>query len=156
MVGGYLTFQGIEGKGKWAGSAVEDVLPVTLQTGDDRVERPEGIEPRVVEAHAIVGGLEETWPAVLGYNRVTARPDAQRAGPGRRGRAAGLPRGREWPDDRLHHGLRATLVPAAVRAVAGLLSASGSRWSAGRPGAHRPPLLLSAGEAERYTSSWSC
>ena len=77
MVGGYLTFQGIEGKGKWAGSAVEDVLPVTLQTGDDRVERPEGIPPRVVGEHAIVAGLDEEWPLVLGYNRVTARPDAQ-------------------------------------------------------------------------------
>jgi uncharacterized membrane protein len=77
MVGGYLTFQGIEGKGKWAGSAVEDVLPVTLQTGDDRVERPEGIAPHLVGEHAIVSGLEAEWPLVLGYNRVTARPDAQ-------------------------------------------------------------------------------
>jgi uncharacterized membrane protein len=77
MVGGYLTFQGIEGKGRWAGSAVEDVLPVTLQTGDDRVERPEGIAPRVVGEHAIVAGLEGQWPLVLGYNRVAARPDAQ-------------------------------------------------------------------------------
>jgi uncharacterized membrane protein len=76
MVGGYLTFQGIEGKGKWAGSPVEDVLPVTLQAGDDRVERPEGIEPRVVGAHQIVAGLEGSWPVVLGYNRVRARPDA--------------------------------------------------------------------------------
>jgi uncharacterized membrane protein len=77
MVGGYLTFQGIEGKGKWAGSPVEEVLPVTLRTGDDRVERPEGIAPRVVADHPILAGLEATWPAVLGYNRVTARPDAQ-------------------------------------------------------------------------------
>jgi uncharacterized membrane protein len=77
MVGGYLTFQGIEGKGRWAGSAVEDVLPVTLQTVDDRVERPEGIAPRVVAGHEIVAGLGVTWPDVLGYNRVTARPDAQ-------------------------------------------------------------------------------
>jgi uncharacterized membrane protein len=77
MVGGYLTFQGIEGKGRWAGSPVEDVLPVTLQTGDDRVERPEGIQPERIADHPIVDGLEMTWPAVLGYNRVTARPEAQ-------------------------------------------------------------------------------
>jgi uncharacterized membrane protein len=76
MVGGYLTFQGIEGKGRWAGSPVEEVLPVTLQTGDDRVERPEGIGPRIVAEHPIVAGLEADWPNVLGYNRVTARPDA--------------------------------------------------------------------------------
>jgi uncharacterized membrane protein len=77
MVGGYLTFQGIEGKGRWAGTAVEDVLPVTLQVADDRVERPEGIEPRAVADHPIMSGLEQRWPAVLGYNRVSARPDAQ-------------------------------------------------------------------------------
>jgi uncharacterized membrane protein len=77
MVGGYLTFQGIEGKGRWAGTPVEDVLPVTLQTVDDRVERPEGIEPRVVAAHPVVDGLEAAWPAVLGYNRVTPREDSQ-------------------------------------------------------------------------------
>lgn len=76
MVGGYLTFQGIEGKGRWAGSAVEDVLPVTLQSVDDRIERPEGIAPRVVADHSIVAGLDERWPLVLGYNRVAARPDA--------------------------------------------------------------------------------
>jgi uncharacterized membrane protein len=77
MVGGYLTFQGIEGKGKWAGSPVESVLPVTLQTGDDRVERPEGVEPRVVGDHPITAGLDERWPVVLGYNRVTARAEAE-------------------------------------------------------------------------------
>jgi uncharacterized membrane protein len=77
MVGGYLTFQGIEGKGRWAGTPVEDVLPVTLQTGDDRVERPEGVEPRAVAEHPIVAGVGGAWPAVLGYNRVTPRPDAQ-------------------------------------------------------------------------------
>jgi uncharacterized membrane protein len=77
MVGGYLTFQGIEGKGRWAGSAVEDVLPVTLQSGDDRVERPEGVAPRLVAAHPIVSDLDDVWPLVLGYNRVAARPDSQ-------------------------------------------------------------------------------
>jgi uncharacterized membrane protein len=77
MVGGYLTFQGIEGKGRWAGSPVEDVLPVTLQTGDDRVERPEGVGARVVAEHPIVRELEREWPLVLGYNRVTARPEAE-------------------------------------------------------------------------------
>jgi len=77
MVGGYLTFQGIEGKGRWAGTPVEDVLPVTLQQVDDRVERPEGIRPHTVAAHPIIAGLDDAWPAVLGYNRVTPRSDAQ-------------------------------------------------------------------------------
>jgi uncharacterized membrane protein len=77
MVGGYLTFSGIEGKGRYAGTAVEDALPVLIQPIDDRVERPEGVVPRLVDAdHRIVAGLPETWPALLGYNRLTARPEA--------------------------------------------------------------------------------
>ena len=76
MVGGYLTFQGIEGKGRWAGTDVEAVLPVTLQTVDDRVERPDGVAPRVVAEHPTVRGIDAEWPVVLGYNRVTARPEA--------------------------------------------------------------------------------
>src|SRR5262245_10946271 len=47
MVGGYLTFQGIDAKGRYAGSAVEEALPVTLHYHDDRVEAPEGVAPRV-------------------------------------------------------------------------------------------------------------
>jgi uncharacterized membrane protein len=77
MVGGYLTFQGIDGKARWAGTPVEAALPVTMQATDDRVESPAGIEP-VVRAidHPIVSGLAGRWPALLGYNRVLPRPDA--------------------------------------------------------------------------------
>jgi uncharacterized membrane protein len=77
MVGGYLTFQGIEGKGRYAGSAVEEALPVTMSPYDDRVELPEGVSPTVTAPdHALAAGLPETWPAILGYNRLTARPGA--------------------------------------------------------------------------------
>lgn len=77
MVGGYLTFQGIEGKARYAGSPVEDALPVRLLTGDDRVEAPEGVQPVVRLAdHPIVAGLDGTWPQLLGYNRIVARPNA--------------------------------------------------------------------------------
>ena len=77
MVGGYLTFQGIDGKARYAGSPVEEALPVTLQTGDDRIEAPAGTQP-VVHApeHPILEGLPEAWPMLLGYNRVTTKPDA--------------------------------------------------------------------------------
>jgi uncharacterized membrane protein len=78
MIGGYLTFQGIDAKGRYAGSPVEEALPITMQTVDDRVEAPEGTEPRVLMAdHPIVAGLPETWPRLLGYNRLTARTGAQ-------------------------------------------------------------------------------
>lgn len=77
MIGGYLTFQGIDAKGRYAGSPVEEALPVTMLTGDDRVEAPEGVEPRVtLPEHPIVSGLPESWPRLLGYNRLTARDGA--------------------------------------------------------------------------------
>lgn len=77
MVGGYLTFQGIDAKGQYAGSAAEEALPVTLMRADDRVETPQGIAPRVTDAsHPIAAGLEGDWPDLLGYNRVSAKPGA--------------------------------------------------------------------------------
>jgi uncharacterized membrane protein len=77
MVGGYLTFQGIDARARYAGTAVEAALPVTLLTVDDRVEVPEGAAPRVhTAAHPIVAGIDGEWPNLLGYNRLIARPDA--------------------------------------------------------------------------------
>jgi uncharacterized membrane protein len=77
MVGGYMTFQGIEGKANYHGSPVEDVLPVTLFSGDDRSERPEGVVPEVVKAdHPVVRNLPKDWPFFLGYSRSTVRPEA--------------------------------------------------------------------------------
>jgi uncharacterized membrane protein len=77
MVGGYLTFQGIEGKGRYAGSPVEDALPVLISPFDDRVERPEGVTPTVsAPNHPLADGLPAIWPEILGYNRLTPRPEA--------------------------------------------------------------------------------
>ncbi len=77
MVGGYLTFQGIDAKGQYAGSPIEEALPVTIEKGDDRVETPQGIEPSVEAGdHPIVAGLEPNWPILLGYNRIAAKPGA--------------------------------------------------------------------------------
>ena len=76
MVGGYMTFQGIEAKAKYAGTPVEDALPVAISQNDDRIEVPQGVVPMVSDTeHAIVSGLEGDWPALLGYNRVTPKPD---------------------------------------------------------------------------------
>lgn len=75
MVGGYLTFQGIDAKGQYAGSPIEEALPVTIEKGDDRVETPQGVGPVVTDpAHPIVAGLETNWPILLGYNRIAAKP----------------------------------------------------------------------------------
>ncbi len=78
MIGGYLTFQGIEGRARYGGTPIERALPVTLQIGDDRVEVPQGETPRRLKTdHPIVGGLPSTWPTLLGYNRIIARPEAE-------------------------------------------------------------------------------
>lgn len=78
MVGGYLTFQGIDGKAQYAGTAIEDVLPVTMMRHDDRVECPQGVTPQVQDQdHPIVRALTPSWPDLLGYNRVTPKPDAK-------------------------------------------------------------------------------
>ena len=77
MIGGYLTFQGIEAKARWAGTPVEEALPVTLLPGDDRVESPAGSSPVVRQLdHPIVAGLPNAWPGLLGYNRVLPRDGA--------------------------------------------------------------------------------
>jgi uncharacterized membrane protein len=77
MIGGYLTFQGIDGKGRYAGTPIEDALPVTLSPYDDRVEAPQGARPRLLQAaHPIARGLPAEWPQLLGYNRVRPKDGA--------------------------------------------------------------------------------
>ena len=78
MVGGYLTFAGIEGKARWAGTPVEEALPVRISTADDRVESPAGTSPLVrLPGHGIVSGLPAEWPDLLGYNRVSPKAAAE-------------------------------------------------------------------------------
>jgi len=73
MIGGYMSFQGIEGKASYRNTAIEQILPVELAPGDDRVERSAGVNPVVTQpSHQIVSGLDDRWPNVLGYNQVTA------------------------------------------------------------------------------------
>lgn len=75
MIGGYLSFQGINGKANYKDTPIETALPVTMQSYDDRVERSDGVTPVVSEgSHTIVDGLPGEWPALLGYNRVV--PDS--------------------------------------------------------------------------------
>lgn len=76
MVGGYLSFMGIEGKANYKNTVLADVLPVTMLDGDDRVEKPEGVSPETVAEHPITEGMEK-WPPFLGYNRFSAKEDAK-------------------------------------------------------------------------------
>jgi len=78
MIGGYLSFAGIEGKARYHGTPVEAALPVLISNVDDRVECPQGVVPEPVATdHPVLHGVPEPWPAVLGYNRVTAREGAE-------------------------------------------------------------------------------
>ena len=73
MCGGYLSFSGIYGSARYAGTPIEAVLPVDIARYDDRIEAPQGARVMVCDPnHPIVDGLAaEQWPALLGYNEVT-------------------------------------------------------------------------------------
>lgn len=74
MVGGYLSFQGIEAKANYRSTALAPVLPVILEVGDDREETPQGVQPRVLAPHAATAGVPTTLPHILGYQRFQPRP----------------------------------------------------------------------------------
>jgi uncharacterized membrane protein len=77
MVGGYLSFTGIDGRARYAESPLAAVLPVEMLDHDDRVEVPQGVTPEVTATgHAAIGGVGEEWPRLLGYNRLRAKDDA--------------------------------------------------------------------------------
>ncbi|MCU1583297.1 MAG: hypothetical protein QOK46_403 [Microbacteriaceae bacterium] len=74
MVGGYMSFSGYEGRARFGLTPLAEILPVSMMTGDDRLELPEGVVPTVVSGHEIVTGLPEQWPYFLGYNKFEAKP----------------------------------------------------------------------------------
>ncbi|QND60915.1 glutamine amidotransferase [Mesorhizobium huakuii] len=75
MIGGYFSFQGIDGKARWHRTAVEDALPVTCLPNDDRLEIPEGFRPEIIgpRDHPLFAGIDGEWPILLGANEVVAR-----------------------------------------------------------------------------------
>lgn len=69
MMGGYMSFQGIDGKSKYAHTAIADILPIKMMETDDRYEAPEGITPVITQdSHPILEGVSKEWPHFLGYN----------------------------------------------------------------------------------------
>ena len=78
MVGGYMSFAGIDGKAGYSKTRLQDVLPVTVSASDDRIERPTGVVPTLhIPDHPTVTGITGPWPSLLGYNRLTPRPQSQ-------------------------------------------------------------------------------
>ena len=77
MVGGYLTFSGVDAKGRWGKTAVQDILPVKVLDIDDRCEHCEGVAPVVVKPHKALEKISGTWPRFLGYNKTELLPGSE-------------------------------------------------------------------------------
>ena len=76
MIGGYMSFSGIDAKARYGVTAIGDILPVAILNVDDRVEVPQGVTPRTVnESHPIMSGLGE-WPHFLGYNKTVIKTES--------------------------------------------------------------------------------
>ena len=77
MCGGYYSFAGIGASAKYYRTAVEEILPVSIHTFDDRVEIPEGVVPVVLRhEHPVVRGIQGSWPALLGLNELVLKDGA--------------------------------------------------------------------------------
>ena len=75
MIGGYLSFTGIDAKARYGQTAIADVLPVKMLDIDDRNETPKGVVPEIlIKDHPALEGVESNWPRFLGYNRTVAKP----------------------------------------------------------------------------------
>jgi uncharacterized membrane protein len=79
MVGGYLSFAGLNGIARWGGTEIETLLPVAIARTDDRAEIVQGFRFDLVQPdHPIVAGLpwsSATW-TLCGYNKVTLKSGA--------------------------------------------------------------------------------
>jgi uncharacterized membrane protein len=77
MVGGWMSFAGIDGKAKYHDSFLEEALPVTCLPYDDRKERPEGVTPTIEQpGHPVLANVPAEWPYFLGYNKVMTKAEA--------------------------------------------------------------------------------
>jgi uncharacterized membrane protein len=106
MIGGYMSFSGIDGRARYGMSPLADVLPVRMLPYDDRIEISDGLKADVdAPDHPVLGGTPPEWPPLLGYNKFVAKSDATvvaRCGDdpllvvGGYGRAARSPSPRTW------------------------------------------------------------
>jgi uncharacterized membrane protein len=78
MIGGYMSFAGIENKARFHDTELEEMMPVEILDHDDRVEVPQGFCPHAVESgHPILKGLPAVFPTMLFYNKTILKPGAQ-------------------------------------------------------------------------------
>lgn len=75
MIGGWESFHGKAGE--YAGSAIEEALPVVCMRSDDRVNYCQGLVLEAQGNHPILSGIDFSEPPVVcGYNRVTPKSDS--------------------------------------------------------------------------------
>ena len=80
MIGGYFSFQGIDGRARWRRTPVEEVLPVECLPYDDRIEVPEGFVAELAPeaaGHPIFRGIPQPLPLLLGANEVVAKASGE-------------------------------------------------------------------------------
>lgn len=71
MIGGYMSFAGINCCARYNMTPLRDVIPVKIMNYDDRMDTPEGVSPEIVNPdHPILKGVKGPWPRYLGYNYV--------------------------------------------------------------------------------------
>jgi uncharacterized membrane protein len=78
MIGGYMSFAGVENKARFHDTELEEMMPVEILDHDDRVELPQGFCPTAVEpGHPILQGLPVVFPKMLFYNKTVLKPGAK-------------------------------------------------------------------------------
>ena len=75
MIGGYMSFVGKGGQARYHSTPIEKVLPVEIQTGDDRIETPAGATPHPTDNP--MNDAPEERPYILGYNRFVATESSE-------------------------------------------------------------------------------
>jgi uncharacterized membrane protein len=77
MIGGWESFHGHGGN--WDGTLISDILPVTIDRKDDRINCDQPAVIAKASDHPILEGLpwDERPPTVGGFNRIAPKPDAQ-------------------------------------------------------------------------------
>ncbi len=79
MLGGWLSFSGVQGRSGWGRSLLADMLPVECMLTEDLVESSAGYTAEVLAPeHPAVKGLPwHSFPPIFGYNEVKVKPGAE-------------------------------------------------------------------------------
>ncbi len=72
MLGGWLSFSGVQSRSGWGRSVLQQALPVECLPGEDLVESSAGFTVEIMEPeHPLIKGLNwNDFPPIFGYNEV--------------------------------------------------------------------------------------